>query len=560
MPVDLVLESGASAYADPLHALTDLLFGARFISYRDVDGFLDQISGAEIGLIVWPGGTLAETRDDRYGFEHDGLYDPLTGKPGLDEMMAIAVDQGAALSVVLPTFRYADDPEAARIEIREFLGELLGGGYGALPDRMILEIGSEYYAHFGAGGAAEYGAVAEIMVSEIALALADPSVNLVGADLTIAVQSGKTLEEDALIRAALSDLSLSETDMIVHHRFAYEPQGIDPKIGLVEAIRDAWAADAGDAPELFVSAWNTVSLVREEVLADYAAETGTDPASVDLALRSDVGFETYWQERLDAASYGQEHATYLLESFASYAEAGMAAGAIYGVDLVHPGRLSYEGTDGQDYTFVGGEMLRMIYESVGGTHVLASDRAYDPADPVTVYGFENADKLVVFLAAGDVAPGEVTLDLDGLGSVYRSLSAESLTSAVPEDWMAVFGIPDNALVDESAEGETFALGVRAGLTAEVTGGAVTVSLDEAHEVVRLAFAKTDAGAAEIAGWSLGAPVDLAEAVLPDSGQPGYLPDETDGGADGLATAELIADAAGFGGGAAFLLAALFFFL
>ena len=68
------LQTGTSAYAPSADPLTDLTFGARFTSYTDLGGFLDQINTLDIGLIVWPGGTLAETRTDLYGLEYDGLY------------------------------------------------------------------------------------------------------------------------------------------------------------------------------------------------------------------------------------------------------------------------------------------------------------------------------------------------------------------------------------------------------------------------------------------------------------------------------------------------------
>lgn len=49
-------------------------FGARYISLRDEDRFFDQVADFDGGLLVWPGGSLAERLVDRYGFEHHGLY------------------------------------------------------------------------------------------------------------------------------------------------------------------------------------------------------------------------------------------------------------------------------------------------------------------------------------------------------------------------------------------------------------------------------------------------------------------------------------------------------
>ncbi|PWK57101.1 hypothetical protein C8D95_103339 [Silicimonas algicola] len=566
MPVEIRYESGTSEYALPDESISSLSFGARYVSYDGVDRFVDQSNDLNLGMIVWPGGTLAEGRDDRFGFEFDRLYDPATGKPDIADMMAIAVEQGTGLSVVLPTARYADDLETLREEMQDFLGDLLGGAFGPLPEPMILEIGSEYFANFdGADRASDYGAVADLMVTEIAWALADPSVNTTGADVTIAVQAGKTLADDIAIRDELSNEALAHVDMIVHHRFAYQPQGIDARIDELHQIVEAWGQDATGAggvdPELFVSAWNTVTLTRNEALTDYIAEEASqgihvDRSDVDLDGRTTTDFERFWQDRLDEAAYGQEHAAYILESFASYAEAGMDAGAVYGIDTVHPGHLSWR-EDGEDYSFAGAEMLKMIYESVGGTHVLRSDGPYDPNDPVTLYGFENDDKLVLFVAAGDHAPGNVTIELDGLGTEYRSVWAEKLTSETPEDWMAVFGIADNPQVDESAEAQAYALGVRDVVTPGVRPGAIEVSLTGEHDIIRLSFGKTDAGAAEIAGWSGGEGTELhASAPLPVT-DPGSLPVYDDDDDDFHA---FLAGAGGGGGGIGLMLAMLFFFL
>ncbi len=529
MPLDLSVTTGASAYANPAEAVSDQLFGARYFSYRNIDRFLDQIEDANIGLIVWPGGTLAEDRDDRYGFDFDGLQNPANNKPALDEMMEIAIEKDASLSVILPTARYTNDLASLQADLSGFLAQLLAGDYGPLPDEMIFEVGSEYYANFSGGAAskaAQYGAVADVMITEIAAALLDPAINLIGADIKIAAQAGKTLAEDVEIRDALSEFATDNVDTLIHHRFAYQPQGIDPRIAELHDILDAWGAETDEDPDLFVSAWNTVTLTRNGVLNDYIEYQATqgvivDAGDVDLDGRTTTEFETFWQDELDEVAYGQEHAAYILESFASYAEAGADAASLYGVDLIHPGRVSWQ-ENGVGYDFVGAEMLEMIYESVGGTYVLASDGDYDTNALATTYGFENEHKLILFIAAGETAPGEVCLTLDGFGDVYNQVWAERLTGEVPSDWKSIFGIPDNAGVDETPEGETYAIGVREAVTPDTSQGALTFSLETPHEVIRLAFAKTAAGAHEIAGWTDGQATDLS--ILGEDGIPPVLPD------------------------------------
>jgi hypothetical protein len=150
----------------------------------------------------------------------------------------------------------------------------------------------------------------------------------------------------------------------------------------------------------------------------------------------------------------------------------------------------------------------MLYESVRGTTPLGSEEPYDKDNPATAWAFENDDRLVVFVAAGQRPPGEVTLDLDGMGTTFRAVFADRLTAEVRPDWMEVFGVPDNPEVDEAPEAETYAEAVRAPAGAVQTDGGVTIGLTAPFEVVRLAFAKTEAGLADIAGWSDAAPVFL----------------------------------------------------
>ena len=87
--------------------------------------------------------------------------------------------------------------------------------------------------------------------------------------------------------------------------------------------------------------------------------------------------------------------------------------------------------------------------------------------------------------------------------------------------MTRFGVPDNANVDESNEGQTYALGVRGDVATQVIGDQVTVTLTEPGQVVRIIVAHSQAEADLIAQWA-GEPDfettisgDVAEVVLED---------------------------------------------
>ena len=133
---------------------------------------------------------------------------------------------------------------------------------------------------------------------------------------------------------------------------------------------------------------------------------------------------------------------------------------------------------------------------------------------------------------------------------------QRLTGETPDDWMNIFGIADNASVDESPEAETYAVGVREAFKPDLTHGAVGVDLDSAHEVIRLSFAKTAEGAAEIAGWAEGTSTDLS-ALDAFPTVPPTCPPADDGDDDGGLDAAMLAEAAGAGGGLGILFFLLF---
>lgn len=520
--MDISVATGQAAVVAGTKVFGDADFGYNYTGFRSFDRFADQLAGSKVGLITWPGGSLAENAPGVFGLEYEGLWNGGAAQADLPELMEAAHAQGAGLSVVLPTLRYMHRGDALRTDIRDFMADLLGGHYGPLPERMILEIGSEYYATFAGipGGTAEYAQVANQMVEEIQAALADPSVNLLGADVDIAVQAGRTFAEDEIIRDGMSETSLRAVDMVIHHRFSFTAEGVDVSADEMGRVLDAWEADAtaagGERPDLFLGTYNVASYTRGEALRDYIASMkgqGQDISAqdIDLDARSHTGFESYWQDRMERYDYGAEHPRVLLEMLAEYGGEGMGAAGTYGSDMIHPGRFTSVDAAGNPVKFVGQDMLDMMAESIGGTRLLQVSLSNDGNDDVWVYGFESEDKLVLFLSADDIPPGQVTLDLSEFGN-FRAVWGDSLTARTPDDWMARFAIADNPAIDESPEGRSYALGVREGILPHVGRDGVTVSLDQPDEVIRLAFAKTPTGAEEIAGWAGGPMVELGPQV------------------------------------------------
>lgn len=522
--MQLAIATGQAAYVPGSLVYDADHFGYNYTGFRDFERFLTQLDGSRIGLITWPGGAMAEFQTDRFGLEYDGLWNGAEGAGNLYEVMDAAARVGADVSIVLPTLRYLDRPDALVADVRAFMTDLLAGHYGPVPDQLILEIGSEYYSTFRdlPDGVADYARISDLMMREIEAAVADPTINLLGIDPLIAMQGGRTLAEDEIIRDNLSDDALATVDMVLHHRFAVMATGVDGSATEMGRVLDAWeddmAAVGGDRPELFLGTYNVASYARGEALRDYVADMADqgiviDRASIDLEARTDTAFETYWQGKLERYDYGAEHPRVLLEMMAEYGAEGMGAAGTYGSDMMHAARLTYTDVNGNPVSFIGQDMLDMMAESIDDTRLLQISTTNDRNDEVWAYGFENEHKLVLFLSADSTPPGRVDINLsdyEGLQSVH----GDSLMAVIPNDWMDRFGIADNPFVDESPEARSFALGERSAIDPQLTETGISVTFTAPNQVIRLAFAKDDIGAAEIAGFSDGTAVDLDGADLP----------------------------------------------
>ena len=514
----VAINTGSDALIEGAEKITSSDLGVRFSGFRSIDRFVEQIKDLHVGLISWPGGTLAEERVDSYGMEFRGLTSPDSRMPSLSEMMQVANEQGTELSVVLPTVRYSGNIDTMRQDVQNFMHDLLSGDLGQLPERMIFHIGSEHYHHFQGlapdGAAAEYGRVAAAMVEELTNALNDPTVNVLGVDIDISVQAGRTMEADEDIRNSFSPEALANVDLVMHHRYASSAEGIDYSLKPFSPILDAWQQDVtqagGDAPEIHLSEWNVASVTRNEGLNRYIRDMAAqgievERADVDLEGRTTTAFENYWQDLLATRDYGVAVPKLYLELFSEYQAEGLGAASIHAVDLMHAGRITYTDTEGNPVQFVGAEMMKMIYESVEGTQVLEVSTENTRSSDLWTYAYEGDERLVVFLASDDDAVlGDVTVDIEGLSGGYTAIWTDSLTAEVPDDWMERFGVPDNANVDESNEGQTYALGVRGDVATSVTGDQLTVSFSQPGQVVRIVVAHTQQEADLIEEWA-GAP-------------------------------------------------------
>lgn len=509
------INTGTDALVEGANAVDAADLGVRFSAFRTLDRFEQQTDGIRFGMVSWPGGYLAEADAARFGLNYDGLYNPAFGQPGLSDMFDFANEHDAGVNVILPTVRYVGNLDAMRADIRSFMTDMLSGHYGELPKQVILNIGSEYYAHFtpiyGADGAALYGEVASSMVHEINACLNDPAINPNGVEIDVSVQAGRSMAEDEEIRDSFSQDDLASIDTVLHHRYPGFAEGVDYTLNQFHPIYEAWVNDVtdagGDRPELNLAEWNVASVTRDEALTKYIRDMRAEGVTVhrgdvDLDARTNDDFEQYWQDLLATRDYGIEAPRLYLELFSEYQAEGMGAASLHAFDMQHAGRATFVDASGHPVQFIGAEAIGMIYESVEGLTVMDISTQNARNDDLWTYGFENQDRTVLFLSADDDAKiGQVTLDVEGLESGYHAVWVESLTAEVPENWMEEFGVVDNPNIDESAEANTYALGIRSDVNFSVKDGQISFNMDSEGETVRIIVANTPEEAAHIAEWA-----------------------------------------------------------
>ncbi|WP_298357129.1 hypothetical protein [uncultured Litoreibacter sp.] len=492
-------------------------FGTRYNAFRDFEDFAEQVEETSLGMIIWPGGTLAEVNNGLYGFQHEGLFDPNASlnRPDLEDIFSFAAENGMAVSIVLPTAIYQDDPDALKQGATDFLEDVYSGKFGPLPDKLIFEIGNEYYDVFDGNSlaqATDYGEVVNAyseVISDI-----EQRFEVNPDQVRFSVQLGKSEAANDALLEVLSDESLLMTDLLSHHRFVFEPNGAGKQVeDVAEGLNDwedAVEALGGEAPNLYLSAYNTASLTRKEAAQLYERENpGED---IDHQSRSNLDFERYYQSKLDTRAHGLEHGENLLQIFSEYQPLGVEAAGVYGWDTVHAARSSIEGTDGEPYIFAGGATQDMMAESLIGTRALDWYEENDHRDPddVSLFGFDSADKLVVFMVAPEFEGDSLrtSLSMEDLGETI-AVWGESLTAETPDNWHELFDIPRTPGVDQSPEAETFAVADREAFTPDIRGQNVEVEFSQPGEIVRLTFARTEAGRAEIETWQDGAGADIS---------------------------------------------------
>lgn len=515
--IDDVSKISAAVMDDGLRGspvVGEFAFGGVYTAYTPFDRFAEASEALGMNVIRWPGGTLAETRPDRYSLEYENLQIDGPDRPGVRELMAYGVEHDLGVSIILPTHQYKDDPDAGAAALDAFMGRLVSGAYGEIPENFTLEIGNEYYAHYE--DASQYGAVANGMLNVINKRLdaapeGFPRIN-------IGMQVGRTPADDEAIRDELTPDAFSVVTHLRAHRLSPGLEKSSNQVEILEGTRDLWDKEVRDAggeePEFYLSAWNVADWTRATAREDYAKAYEThfgERAEITDEMdkgRLDKGFETYWQDGtltgpagqtvrtgsgLLNRDYGPEKEAHIMELFTSYALKGMDMSAVYGVDTGYPSDMADvvgSGKDAKLNMFSGSGAYRLLSEMVGGMSPVDLERDNRDAEkiPNDVNRWMYADdgKIVLYMSSGEL-DGPLKVDLD-LGPDVLAAWGDKVVRTPDANWAEDYGIPVRGDVNHAPEAEMYEKVDVEGFRPDVKGDNLSYTFTEDNQLVRFTFA------------------------------------------------------------------------
>lgn len=482
MFVDIDLAAGPRHASD---GIDNSQFGANYLFNRvsfsehvGEDGGFDEVA-TRLGIshLRYPGGTIAEQQfsltDPESDFQDICLASgtPLTNTLQLNltpmsEFLAYADAAGAQVTLVLPSAQYIGDPARAATEVEAFVQSVMTGPYAHVVEGF--ELGNEWATFFPTP--ASYGQIANAMAIAV-----DAGLEGTGFDPLIAVQpsarAARTSETQEIINALSSD-ALSAIDAVIIHDYRRDP-------------------------------WDEQRLTAEKIdhVALFEAATGRPLQTI----------ASEWNVGNSSANDGLLQGAGILDLFHTHLRNGVDRAHIWPVLENNTTRLADDvdpdNPDAGAGLMIGGEVFRQMVQSLEGTQILnfASQRDLDgdgSAD-LLVYGYEDADRLVIFAASLDYAATDVTLALDDLADIdaaFQHLWITEITVAEGQDPTSPQSYP---VVTQ---------------TAGFVASDIALSL-EAFQITRLEFAAGCATLCETAGRDDLRGTDDSEVfVLADDGQ------------------------------------------
>lgn len=483
-------------HADDVDPISSDFFGGIYTGYRGFDAYSQHDTLLGLTNIRWPGGTLSETRPDVYDLNLPEVFDARNlyqfnadrQRPGLSEVLEYSVSENIGFSMLVPTARYSTDIQRGIDELDRFLDRLLGGEFGELPTDFTLELGNEYYAldEFKKS-AGLYGAVAAAFTDTIASAVSDPSRNPSSYEINIAVQMGRTHNDNLSIISEFSASQIGEIDKVIFHHL---PIGFN---NMASPIAEGDPEDIGDT-----RIQNTKDNYDFWVRAMEAAVA--DPRKLELAMTAwNVGGTHRIADDflLEFNDYGLQAASTMIHMVHGYSSIGVASADVWGIDNQWFNALSDE-NDTYSELSVAGATFALLSANLVGTSPIAGPVDQTREDPFLIYAFQSSGKLVVYISANDISGDGATVEIDiGLSASETSISATRLSAELPLEY-AEFATTNYE--------ELYQTPILEAVDFQQAGDSVSFSFSQDYETVQLVV-ETD----KIKGWTV-APSNKSEAL------------------------------------------------
>ncbi len=518
------VQVGSSAWAS--RPISQDALGDEYLSWMPLTAYTQRENTLASHHTRWPAGIVAEDgivlasgtqdgiRSDVYSLAFDNLLSWLkydgSQREGLTEVMAVAITQGNSLSVIAPTARYVSemlasssaDPKAealqhARSDARLFVERLASGHFGPVPEKFMIEIGSEYYATKTWESAVEAGAASEQLAEDFAsvfaaiaseikntlLTLNDGGGNPNNVTIDVAVQMGRLQNsngdpdeggpaDNGLFIDTIAEYgALDSIDALIWHRYNYDFAATDD----------------------YLFPGNEYSVT--EAIASWESATGRDLALVVGWLTPDIAHGT----NVPAQFYGAPSLTSILQQFSALIDVGMEVGTIFGTDTT-PNQLSSLAS-GQT-VFIGGQLYGLMAEALPGTRLLTTPGSDEGSggifdnttqvlksgtlvknDTINAYAFEGKKEVVLFLLAKDFA-GDTLSYRFGVDGRYSEASIVRLFYDGPTDQLSREQIGVTGTLTVPIAFET---------TRNLSSTNATVIFEHDYEVVRITFKKSIVG-------------------------------------------------------------------
>jgi hypothetical protein len=454
------------------------LFGGIYTGFQSRQTGLSEYAAHAEALsstnIRWPGGTYAKSATDTSDLDRDGnttefIYD-LSNRDiclkadaagsdfGLSGVLQHASNLGVAVSMIVPVDRWYGDVQAGTQNFETFLERLLlTKDFGELPKTLLLEFGNEDGAAGDPQAAANYAQTVDAFLTTYRTFISGHAAEIDISPVALGVQTGVDEVADQIIRDGISSQNYGLIDQAIIHELNINIRNGQQKSAIYDGIIDAWQDQFGKQLTINASAWTVGD---------------ADPAAYENETYMDVGA---MQPRT------------VLDTLVGLSRSDVTWGSLWGIDIgmsanglpVNPNWMS-SGYPGQMLTSHGGEAFRLMAEALPGTKLLNGIDGIAQKGPLqngdfpglpeyALQAFQGDDRLVLFVAANDLALGSATIDLD--------LSDYAITGPVEMTRLSTIWNDPSLKYDD--------LPVQSTSLLPMTGSQLSVTLGDDYEFVRL---------------------------------------------------------------------------